>query len=1399
MNILQKFKWLSIGAFIAWVILPLVVYAANVTVPQALQKGGWLSGLANGNYQTNAPCSNGLVLIASSTTSSGWTCASPSGSTGLVSLQGMTGPAITVSTGTDANIGLNITTGGNNATFTPTFIGQLSIARGGTGSSSLNTTLVTEGNNLYFTNTRAAGAISLTTTGTSGASTYNTSTGALNIPQYQSAGTYVTSVTGSGNISSSGGITPNITFTGILPVSNGGTGAANLTSGDILFGNGISAVATSSGFTFSSNILTAPAITLSNLTGTQCLHEINGVVSGTGSDCGSGGSGITALTGDVTATGTGSATATLATVNGNVGSFVNANITVNAKGLITAASNGSSGSGTVSGGSTGFVTTWASSTGLTFGILRDNGTVAGVNATSSTVSFNVQGSGTLNPFNVASSSGTSLLTVAANGSTTISSLAVAGNVQTTATGALYVNGQTGTGLNVLQNSPTLVTPILGNASATALTLSGNLYTNAINCPNIQTNVAGLVACNNTSYQPLLTFPLSYASSTATTTTSIYGDVNRGDTYTANGSIVFPYKSIASMIAASSTLGNSYNLAPGTYVSGAPDTWQQSSFALQGNEATYIPVSGVTLPGSFDIYDLNIQGCTNVTESDNSLTFIHQFANGTIGCNLTTAGLATLSGEVLTSTTSVWTALAGSLNSFQNGESFEKIINNGILNFQGAEENASTSGYAIISTSTGSSVHIISANVLNTDGGVNINNGATSSPNVLLDMGVFAGTSTPIGMVNAGNSSTQLCNFLGINTLTGQVVGASGTNWLPCIDGVMTVQATTSLASDGRDMVMIGTSTPDSTFIRGQTQLGIVASSTLNNYSEVNYKCKNSGSLASIDYVLTSNIGSSSSYFTDLFQNCSGFVNTSPTSGTANDSGLINNDASIIIGTASSTNANAHINFVDEGTNVATTTSSGLIVNNLTVNGTCTNCGGGGGISGGTNGQNVYWTGATTIGSSSDLFDNGTVSGVNATSSTSNFTVQGTGTNNSFTVSSSSTNSLFTVLANNSVQLSMNAASTFSSSTVGSSAAVLKLGSLPLVGGNGNGTVFAINESGAADFLNFENAGSSQAKITSSGAISGISISGGNASLSNNFLSNSNTTTFTIRSALANNAGYDMTMLDNNVNRTIGATVVQSGILNLNGTNFNPTTGGAAFNSLQIANSFTQTSTAIGTTRGLFINPSLLGVYDYRNFEIAATTTTLTSQDNISTAYNVLFNPLTYSSASSVQFTLANASTLNIAGVPNGTTASTTIASSTGITIAGNALTNVTNGFGLYVTAPTGATNNYAAWFNGNFVLNNSLFSFTQSTAPGLSCGGGCAFVGTGTDAAGRVRVGTGGVTNGTITWSGTHTTTPICTVDDEQGGGTQVTGSATPTTLVFTSTGSLTAHNITYICVQTTP
>lgn len=87
------------------------------------------------------------------------------------------------------------------------------------------------------------------------------------------------------------------------------------------------------------------------LTLAQATTSTNGYLSSTDWNTFNGkqaaGNYITALTGDVTATGPGSVAATLATVNTNVGSFTYSSITVNAKGLITAASSGAAPTGTV--------------------------------------------------------------------------------------------------------------------------------------------------------------------------------------------------------------------------------------------------------------------------------------------------------------------------------------------------------------------------------------------------------------------------------------------------------------------------------------------------------------------------------------------------------------------------------------------------------------------------------------------------------------------------------------------------------------------------------------------------------------------------------------------------------------------------------------------------------------------------------------------------------------------------------------------------------------------------------------------------------------------------------------------------------------------------------------------
>lgn len=111
---------------------------------------------------------------------------------------------------------------------------------------------------------------------------------------------------------------------------------AGTNSGDVTL-TAVGAVPNSSGASLSGQVLTLQPANSTN-PGVLLAADFN-----TFSAKQPAGNYLTALTGDATATGPGSAALTLATVNGNVGSFGTATqvstLTVNAKGLITAASN----------------------------------------------------------------------------------------------------------------------------------------------------------------------------------------------------------------------------------------------------------------------------------------------------------------------------------------------------------------------------------------------------------------------------------------------------------------------------------------------------------------------------------------------------------------------------------------------------------------------------------------------------------------------------------------------------------------------------------------------------------------------------------------------------------------------------------------------------------------------------------------------------------------------------------------------------------------------------------------------------------------------------------------------------------------------------------------------------
>ncbi len=141
------------------------------------------------------------------------------------------------------------------------------------------TTNIAEGTNLYYTDLRARGALSLTTTGTSGAATYDNTTGVFNIPQYQEVITNPITGTGTTNTlskftSASSIGNSNITDTGSLitlgsnTYVNGSMGFGTSTVGSYI----IRIVSPLTGGTTTYGISNAPTIQ-SDVTGASILFR----------------------------------------------------------------------------------------------------------------------------------------------------------------------------------------------------------------------------------------------------------------------------------------------------------------------------------------------------------------------------------------------------------------------------------------------------------------------------------------------------------------------------------------------------------------------------------------------------------------------------------------------------------------------------------------------------------------------------------------------------------------------------------------------------------------------------------------------------------------------------------------------------------------------------------------------------------------------------------------------------------------------------------------------------------------------------------------------------------------------------------------------------------------------
>lgn len=134
-------------------------------------------------------------------------------------------------------------------------------------------------------------------------------------------------------------------------------------------------------------------------------------------------------------------------------------------------------------GTIGRVARWVTTTTLGNGALYDNGTVAGVNATSSTVAFNVQGLSSLTSiFNVASSTGTSIFQIFSNGqalygttTTSTHGLSVGTTTQFTAGVVSRVVGYTWAASTTININTTDIATSTLTATTTLVSPSGTKY------------------------------------------------------------------------------------------------------------------------------------------------------------------------------------------------------------------------------------------------------------------------------------------------------------------------------------------------------------------------------------------------------------------------------------------------------------------------------------------------------------------------------------------------------------------------------------------------------------------------------------------------------------------------------------------------------------------------------------------------------------------------------------------------------------------------------------------------------------------------------------------------------------------------------------------------------------
>jgi hypothetical protein len=159
----------------------------------------------------------------------------------------------------------------------------------------------------------------------------------------------------------------------------------------------------------------------------------------------------------------------------------------------------------------------------------------------------------------------------------------------------------------------------------------------------------------------------------------------------------------------------------------------------------------------------------------------------------------------------------------------------------------------------------------------------------------------------------------------------------------------------------------------------------------------------------------------------------------------------------------------------------------------------------------------------------------------------------------------------------------------------------------------------------------------------------------------------------------------------------------------PTSGSVPFIGMAEQSTLNQTGSSTGVSRSFWARSFMTKTYAHRSFENAAGMTNNLRSSPSSTQSNWLANYWTYAAASAE--TITHASTINVTGPPIAGT-NITQTSAYGIRVQSvNVGAGTTAAFGIHVSAPTGATTNHAAKFDGRVNFTN-----LQTTSSGLSSG-----------------------------------------------------------------------------------